>query len=147
MTNYLAIALALALSGAIPQEKANRLPKKGDSILVKGCLKGRSLESTETSIVDSDAPMLTSLVYQLSGDKALLKKLRDEHEGSVVEVIGTLKSTLPPDDVLGGRTIGNRVRIGIGSAHVGSGVNAEANRSLPVLEVKKYEGVSVKCGG
>jgi hypothetical protein len=148
MTTYLAIALAVALAGTFQADRsANRAPKKGDSILVKGCLRGRSLESTETSIVDSDAATLTSFVYRLSGDKSLLKKLREEHEGSVVEVTGVLKSTLPPDGMVGGRTIGKRVRIGIGSPHVGSGVDAEANRSLPVLEVKNYEGVAVKCGG
>ena len=143
-----AVFVAVALTGVLAQEKSpNRTPQKGDSILVKGCLRGLALESTETALADSDAPTMTSLVYRLSGDKALLKKLRDEHEGSVVEVTGILKSTLPPADGLGGRTIGKRVRIGIGSPHIGSGVDAEANRSLPVLEVKKYEGVSVKCGG
>ena len=143
-----ALFVAVALAGAVPQERSpNRVPQKGDSILVKGCLRGRALESTETALADSDAPTMTSFVYRLSGDKALLKKLRDEHEGSVVQVTGILKSTLPPGDGIGGRTIGKRVRIGIGSPHIGSGVDAEANRSLPVLEIKNYEGISVKCGG
>jgi hypothetical protein len=148
MTSYLTIALVIAVAGTLQQDSSgNRLPKKGDSILVRGCLKGRSVESTETSIVHSETPMLTSFVYQLSGDKALLKKLRDEHDNSVVAVTGILKSTLPADGTLGGRTIGKRVRIGIGSPYIGSGVGAEASRSLPVLEVKSYEGISVRCGG
>jgi hypothetical protein len=145
--NLVAICMSIALAVTLPQEKpADRQPQKGDSIVVKGCLKGRSLESTETGFADSDARSMTALVYRLSGDKNLLKQMRDQHDNSVVEVTGTLKSTLPPADGMG-TTIGKtRVRIGIGSGSVGSGANAEASRSLPVLEVKSYEGVSVKCG-
>ena len=147
--NAAVILLTLVALGTVTQDRSPaRQPQKGDSIVVKGCLKGRSLESTETGIVDSDSSMMTNLVYRLSGDKTLLKKMREEHEGSLVEVTGILKSTLPPAGDMYGTTIGNtRVRIGIGSPNAGSGANAEANRSLPVLEVKKYEGVPVKCGG
>jgi len=146
--NLVAICLSIALAVTLPQEKpADRQPQKGDSIVVKGCLKGGSLESTETGFADSDARSMTALVYRLSGDKNLLKQMRNQHDNFVVEVTGTLKSTLPPADGLGGMTIGKtRVRIGVGSTSVGSGATAEAGRSLPVLEVKSYEGVSVKCG-
>ena len=144
--NLVAIWLSVALAVTLPQEKpADRQPQKGDSIVVKGCLKGRSLESTETGFADSDARSMTALVYRLSGDKNLLKQMRDQHDNSVVEVTGTLKSTLPPADGIGGMTIG-KTRVRIGSTSVGSGATAEAGRSLPVLEVKSYEGVSVKCG-
>ena len=147
--NTVVFLLALVAIGTVPQERAPaKPPQKGDSIIVKGCLKGRSLESTETGLVDGDSSMMTSLVYRLSGDKALLKKMREAHDGSLVEVTGILKSTLPPAGDMYGTTIGKtRVRIGIGNPNVGSGANAEANRSLPVLEVKNYEGVPVKCGG
>jgi hypothetical protein len=146
--NLVAAFVAIALAGTLGQEKpANRLPQKGDSIVVKGCLKGRALESTETGLLNTDARSMTTLVYRLSGDKTVLKQLREEHDGSVVEVTGILKSTLPPADEMLGRTIGKtHVRIGIASPNVGSGANAEAGRSLPVLEVKSYEGVPVKCG-
>lgn len=146
--NAAVFLLVLVAMGTVPQEpSAAKQPQKGDSIVVKGCLRGRSLESTETSIADSDSSMMTNLVYRLSGDKALLKKMREQHDGSLVEVTGILKSTLPPPDGMHGTTIGKtRVRIGIGSSNIGSGANAEANRSLPVLEVKNYEGVPVKCG-
>jgi hypothetical protein len=142
-----AIFFAVALAGTLQQEKSSdRLPKKGDSIVVQGCLKGRALESTETGLADADARMPTMWVYRLSGNKDVLKKLRDEHEGGVVEVTGILKSTLTAGD--SGKMFGNtRVRIGIVTPNDPNQANAEANRSLPVLEVKSYEGISVKCGG
>ena len=143
----MAVFVAVALAGGLPQERpADRLPQKGDSIVVKGCLKGRSLESTETGLLDQEARSMTALVYRLTGSKDVLKQMRDQHEGSLVEVTGILKSTLPPADEMRTRTFGKtRVKIGVGSANVGMGADAEANRSLPVLEVKSYEGIPVKC--
>ena len=146
---FVVAVTALALAGTFPQEKpADRLPRKGDSVVVKGCLKGRALEATETGLLDSTARAMTALVYRLTGDKELLKKLRDDHEGQIVEVTGILKSTLPPADDTRGATIGRtRVRIGVGAPNVGTQANAEASRSIPVLEVKSYEGAPVRCGG
>lgn len=143
------ILLVFALATPVQQERPPaKLPKKGDTIIVKGCLKGSSLESTETGILNADATMMTALVYRLTGDKSTLKQMRQEHEGKVVEVTGILKSTLPPATDLRSKTIGKtRITIGVGSSHVGSPATAEANRSIPVLEVKSYEGVPVKCDG
>ena len=145
--NTIVILVALALAGSVAQDKpAPKTPQKGDSIVVKGCLRGGALESTETGLEGADAPMLTAFVYRLTGDKGKLKEMRRDHDGMVVEVTGTLKSNLPPDDI-NSRTFGNsRVRIGIGSPAVGAQA-AEARRSIPVLEVKSYEGAPVKCGG
>jgi hypothetical protein len=144
--NTVFIVVALALAGSVAQQKpAAKTPQKGDAIVVKGCLRGGALESTETGLEGADSPMLTAFVYRLTGDKGKLKELRRDHDGMVVEVTGTLKSNLPPDD--NSRTFGNsRVRIGIGSPAVGAQA-AEARRSIPVLEVKRYEGAAVKCGG
>lgn len=143
------LAAALAFAGAIDQEKTPaKIPQKGDTIIVKGCLRGSALESTETGLLDAEARMMTALVYRLTGDKSALKQMRQEYDGRVVEATGILKSTLPPADDIRGKTIGRtRIRIGVASPSVGSPVNSEANRSIPVLEVKSYEGFPVKCGG
>lgn len=142
---FVIAALALVILPA--QEKpATKVPEKGATIVVRGCLRGSALESTETRALDAEEQLVTRIVYRLTGDKATLKQMRQEHDGSVVEVTGILKSKLPPDDILG-KTFGNtRVRIGVGAPRAGSPA-AEANRSIPVLEVKEYEGVPVKCGG
>ena len=144
----LVLAIAVALGPALQEKPTAKTPQKGDSVVVKGCLRGNSLESTETGILNSDAPVLTALVYRLTGDKATLKSLRAEHDGKVVEVTGILKSKLPSGNEERGLTVGNtRVRIGVGSAHVGSPAHSDVNRSIPVLEVKGFEGLAVQCGG
>ena len=143
----LLLAAAVALAPALQEKPAVRTPQKGDSVVVKGCLRGNSLESTETGILNSDATTMTALTYRLTGNKAMLKSLRAEHDGRVVEVTGILKSKLPTGSEEQGLTLGGtRVRVGVGSAHVGSPA-AEVNRSIPVLEVKEFEGLAVQCGG
>jgi hypothetical protein len=144
----LVLAAAVALAPALQEKPAVKTPQKGDSVVVKGCLRGNSLESTETGILNSDATMMTALVYRLTGDKATLKSLRAEHDGKVVEVTGILKSKLPSAADERGMTVGNtRVRIGVGPAPVGSPAHSDLNRSIPVLEVKGFEGRAVQCGG
>jgi hypothetical protein len=143
----LLLAAAVALAPALQEKPTVRTPQKGDSVVVKGCLRGSSLESTETGILNSDATMMTALTYRLTGNKAMLKSLRAEHDGRVVEVTGILKSKLPTGSEEQGLTLGGtRVRVGVGSAPVGSPA-AEVNRSIPVLEVKEFEGLAVQCGG
>lgn len=149
--NPAVLVAVLALAGPVPQQEkpADRTPRKGDTIVVTGCLKGSSLESTETALLDSDAKMIAALVYRLTGNKDLLKEMRQKHDGRVVEVTGLLKSTLPPATEGRGKTIGNtRITVGVGSSHIGSPAHAEVNRSIPVLEVKSYEdaGVNARCG-
>jgi hypothetical protein len=143
------LALAAAMPAAARQEvPKDESPKKGDMIVVRGCLRGSALESTETGFLDSKATMMTALTYRLTGDKDALKKLREEHNGKVVEVTGILKSSLPPAGEVRGKQFGRtRVVIGAGSPTVGAPARSEANRSIPVLQVKSYEGLAVKCSG
>ena len=143
----LLVAAAVTFAGAMAQEKSpSKTPVKGDTIIVKGCLRGSSLESTETGLVEAEGRMMTALVYRLTGDKNTLKQLRQEFDNHVVEATGILKSTLPSATETHGTTLGKtRVRIGVGTPPVGSGPNAEASRSIPVLEVKSYEGSALRC--
>lgn len=143
----LLFALVFAMVPVIQESPAVKAPQKGDTVVVKGCLRGNSLESTETGVAGADAAMMTALVYRLTGDKTTLKRLRAEHDGRVVEVTGILKSKLPSAADERGLTIGRtRVRVGVGSPHTGAPAQGDVNRSIPVLEVKGYEGVPVQCG-
>jgi hypothetical protein len=85
------------------------------------------------------------MTFRLTGDKALLKQLRDEHDGKVVEVEGVLKSELPKESVATRKVGRMRITIGTPSANPAS-QEAETRRSLPVLEVTAFDGSTTSCG-
>ena len=139
------IALSVAATVAQEQEKPDtKPPDKGDTVIVKGCLHGTALEATETQRVDESGLLATSLTYRLTGKKDVLKQLRDEHDDTLVEITGVLKSNLPPAGEMRGKQIGkSRVYIGIGAPQPGA--MPEANRSIPVLQVVSFDGNGVRC--
>ena len=148
MRHALAIAMLLPMAGVIRQDKApsNAPPsKKGDAIAVYGCLRGSSLEATDLGGASEDvSPLTGGMTFRLTGDKALLKELKEKHEKKLVEIRGVLKSNL--DQSTGPEAKLGRVRIGIGSPPTGSASAAdEAKRAVPVVEVKSYDGRGTAC--
>jgi len=127
-----------------PRDK-DKLPDKGDSVIVKGCLKGLVLQATETTTSDSTGILTEPLSYQLKGNKDLLKKMREKHDGHLVEVSGILKSSLQGLQVRGKQMGKTRV-------YIGGGPMSDPSRATdpgpvqPVLEVKSYDGQPTTCG-
>jgi hypothetical protein len=144
------ITIAVVMCGqalALTQEPASngKTPGKGDAVIAKGCLSGPTLESTETVTTDETGRVSARLTYRLQGDKKLLKRMRDEHDGKFVDVTGILKSTLPADSSTRGKTIGKtKVTFGVGTPSAQKGA-PDLQSSLPVLEVKSYEGSGERC--
>jgi vacuolar-type H+-ATPase subunit F/Vma7 len=139
--------ILLAVTAGAGQESAPgaKTPKKGDTVVVKGCLEGALLRSTDTSLVDETATLSTPLTYQLKGDRKLLKQLRDEHDGRIVEVTGELKSKLP-DSSARSMTVGKtRIVVGVGAASSTTDRRNEPMEALPVLDVKSFEGSGTTC--
>lgn len=126
-------------------EKPQGPPKKGEAISVRGCLTGSALEATELGSVDATGGLSSGVTFQLKGDKALLKDMRDKYDGRVVEVQGILKSDLPQENVTSRKVGKVRITIGSPAANPGS-LAAEGQRSQPVLEAKSYEGTITVCG-
>jgi hypothetical protein len=150
----LAAVVFLGLSGlwagagfVAAQEKAesrSRGPRKGDTIVVKGCLAGSTLQSTESQAQDGTTLLAPAYTYQLKGKKALLKELRTKHEGSLVEITGELKSTLPDESFLGTKI--GRTKIVLGGEPMSREQAMQGTgQPQPVLEVKSYEGTMVSC--
>ena len=141
----MAVAMSVGVSALQKENPTSRGPRKGDTVVVRGCLTGQALEATDLSWADATGLLSSGTTFRLTGDKSRLKQLRDEHDGKVVEVEGVLKSELPKESAAT-RTVG-KVRITIGTPSTpATSREDEARRSLPVLEVKSYEGGTVTCG-
>ncbi len=88
----LLVAVPLSAQQTAPQKP----PKKGDTVSVRGCLRGNAVEQAELLIEDAEGdtsrndqvPLLT---YRLQGDKKVLKELKENHDRMVVQVKGILK--------------------------------------------------------
>ena len=146
MRNALAIVVLLSVPAAAQDKSpSNPFPsKKGDAIAIYGCLRGSSLEATDIGSGEDITPVLQPTTFRLTGDKAVLKDLKEKYEKKVVEIRGVLKSDLQPTSWRD-KTIGN-TRISIGTPPTGSGSAADdAKRAVPQVEVKSYEGRGVSC--
>jgi hypothetical protein len=141
-----ALVFAVVTTAAVAgQPKASGPAKKGDAVTVKGCLTGGALEATDVSWPDTTGALAGGLTFRLAGDKRLLREAREEHDRTVVEVKGVLKSNLPQDRAAGGTLGRTRITFGAPAANPHS-MQAERNRSLPVLDAKSVEGTGIRCG-
>ena len=138
--------LLLAIPLSAQQTTPQKPPKKGDTVSVRGCLRGNAVEQAELLIEDAEGdtsrndhvPLLT---YRLQGDKKVLKELKDKHDRMVVQVKGILRSELSGTGI--GTTVG-RTRITMGSDPRNPTRGAEDQ--LPVLDAKSFEATTVSCG-
>ena len=144
------LALLLTSTTTAFTSQKTQIPKKGDTIIVKGCLRGSSVEGAQTmavgetgEAVEGSGDEVPSLTYLLQGEKSLLKELKDKHDRQVVEVKGILRSELsrgaPGTNV--GRT---RITVGV-DPRMGSVPNG-TDQVLPVLEARSFEASTVSCG-
>jgi hypothetical protein len=139
-----AVALVLIVLAPLAAQDRSRIPKKGDTIIVKGCLRGSSVQHASVITVDAegkkeDVDDVPSYTYRLQGDKKLIKELRDKHDRKIVEVKGILRSSLTGSGL--GTTVG-RTRITIGGD---PNAPRGAEQPLPVLEAIAFEGAPVGC--
>jgi hypothetical protein len=143
MRTFILVCVALTIAtptAAAQDEKRETKPvRKGDTLSAKGCLRGGALAATESEALDATGLLAGGLTFRLTGDKNLLKQLKEKHDGKVVEVRGVLKSDLPHPSG-SSQTVG-RMRITIGAPTPSpNSPQAESRRVLPVLEVKSFDG-------
>jgi len=138
----LLVAVPLSAQQTVPQKP----PKKGDTVLVRGCLRGNAVEQAELLIENTEGDssrhdQIPLLTYRLQGDKKVLRDLKDNHDRMVVQVKGILRSELSGTGI--GTTVG-RTRITMGSDPRNPTRGAEDQ--LPVLDAKSFEATTVSCG-
>jgi hypothetical protein len=126
------VSLALAPAPLLQRgaEPKTAEPKKGDSLVVTGCITGPTIEETDTL-----------RTYRLTGDKAVLQELGKEHVGHLDEVSGTLKSTLVSSTARSKQFGKSRITVGA----VESRSAPVRSEPLPVLSVKSFRHMSGVC--
>jgi hypothetical protein len=147
---FILLLLMSAITIAARSNQKTQLPKKGDTIVVKGCLRGSSVEGAQTmtvgetgEAVEESGNEVPSLTYRLQGDKSLLRELKEKHDRQVVEVKGILRSELSRGAL--GANVG-RTRISVGVDPRMGSVPPGTDQALPVLEAKSFEASTVSCG-
>jgi hypothetical protein len=145
----LSLALSLPAGSGLPQatEKKQerkdpeaKLPKRGDIVLARGCIRGGVLESGSLS-TPGGGDYIDLLTYRLTGEKETLEEIKKEHDGHDDVITGELRTDLPK--ATRGRTIGNtRITIGVGP---GRGNMPEPPPPMPVLKVTDFEHTGVTC--
>ena len=133
MRTTIVLVLAFVASASVGSD----LPKRGDTVIVTGCVSKGRIESNDMKVKDREASFDRFVTYRLTGDKKVLESLKKEHEGHVEELTAVLKSELPIDEH---KRIGN-TNVGIGLP----GRNDPGMPSYPVLEVKSAEHTAKTC--
>jgi hypothetical protein len=144
-TAVLCVCVSAILAAQNKSKDPSALPKKGDPVALKGCLRGAALEATDVGAEDSSIPLLSGLTFRLTGKKDVLKEMKQKYDGRLVEVRGTLKSDLQPQAGYGTNVGGMRITIGGPTAGPAGGREAETKKSLPVVDVSDFEGSGTGC--
>lgn len=149
------IGLVLLLSAVVaggsasaqqpPEEKKPATPKKGDKVTVRGCVAGQLFTAAEFRLEDETTMPGRTYTYRLEGPRRVLRQLRDDHHGRIVDIQAVLRSELPEDPDRGTKRIGSsRVRIGFGTPS-GRNTPGDTMPYYPVLEVVSFEPVGPRC--
>ena len=134
-------ALALIVAVGFAQEKpsVSKPPKKGDTVVVRGCITGGVVQAGELSTSDGSYKHLVPYDYRLTGKKDVVKMVKEDHLHHADVVTGVLKTDLPKEPK------GMTGRIGNTSVGIGLGSSQPQPPPLPVLEVTSIEHVDVRC--
>lgn len=135
------VMLVLGVAQHQPADEPKR-PSKGDDVVLRGCLTGTALESSDFATADRDGRLYNFVTYRLTGEKKLLEAIRKEHSGHLDIVHGVLK-TDPPTTTVRRKQLGKTgISIGIGASQ---GMRPEPPPPMPVVEVKELEHTEIVC--
>ena len=138
-----AALVVVAPLGLARDSGAGETPRKGDRLVLRGCVNGPLLEGIEPTDGQKTPDLPPGLTFRLTGDKKLLKKIRSEENGRKVEIDGVLKSDLSHDP-LGTRVGKTRIVVGVGTQDQ---MQRQTPPHRPVIDVKSYEPLAITCGG
>ena len=141
-----AVTIILAVVAIAAQDRptdSSSGPKRGDTVTVRGCITAGTIESRETEVSDSTGKYSGFVTYRLTGNKKILKPIKDEHDGHADVLTGRLKSDLPNANTPRGKRIGNtRITVGVGEP---PRTDPREPAYMPALEVKEIEHTGLSC--
>jgi hypothetical protein len=141
-----ALTMALVFVALAAQDKPAerpKEPKRGDTLVVRGCITGGTIESSNAEVRDSTGTYTGFVTYRLTGEKKALKQIKQEHDGHADILTGVLKSDLPQQNTPRGKLVGNtRITVGVGPQPSN---DPNAPQFLPALEVKAIEHTGISC--
>src|SRR5262245_10366206 len=145
-------ALVAALLSAVPllaQQKPEAgvtAPKKGDKVMVRGCVAWPLLVQAGFAKLDITAEAGTAYTYRLSGDKNLVKPLQQEHSHTIVEISGVLTSTGNPPPAPRGKELGKNGKTKVYVSASGEGPPRPDKVDPPLLlRVTAFEPTHARC--
>ena len=123
-----AASVALAAQDAPPpsQPQSQSQPDRY-AVTIEGCVRGNVFTPTRTGGSRAQSEILTVTEYRLRGSRALMRTLRDEHDGHTEEIAGTVEVPREP-----------ATRTGVFTKDTGKGritVGRRQNRTLPETDV------------
>ena len=136
------LLFALVLPGPAQEKSKGEVkpPRRGDKVVVKGCIANATIDSNEVTGADKESRYFEFVTFRLTGDKQVLADIRKDHVGHADVLQAELRSELPKPGQTG-MTIGNsRVTFG-----VGRGMAPEQAPPLPVLKVSSIEHTGITC--
>jgi hypothetical protein len=139
-----AITFGLSLSAAQKPEDGSIPPsKKGDTLVVRGCVSGSLLKDLRGQKMDPVSGGETAIVYRLTGEKKLLQIIQKEHQDQVLDVTGVLASNPDASSATRSKQMG-KARVYVGAGNQQSSMPAQST-SYPTLRVTAFEVVRPGC--
>ncbi len=141
--SIVALGFAVSLSAAQkPEDGPVGRSKKGDTIVVHGCVSGSLLKDVRHQKTDAVTGGETSVVYRLIGEKKLLRIIQKEHQDQVLEVIGLVESN--PDNTSTHTKEMGRVRLFVGAGEQETSQPGKPP-SYPTLRITSFEVLRPHC--
>jgi hypothetical protein len=138
-----AIGFSYAVALQRPEAGADTPSKKGDTIVVQGCVSGPLLKDLRHQKTEPITGAETSMVYRLTGEKKLLKIIQKEHQDQVLEVVGLVESNPTNTSQTHTKDMG-KLRLFVGA---GEQETAQPGKppTYPTLRVESFEVLRRDC--
>lgn len=132
-----AVVVLASVTSASGQTTDEAKPKSTPSQqIIQGCLMGAVISSIEVDELSAPLELPPGATLRLAGSKDVVRSLKKDHNGHLLELSGKLKGSFGPPTPT--HSIGG-VTVGISGSPTASGPNTPAVPSMPSFEVKAFK--------